>query len=420
MSKLTPSAKKTCALLITGNILVLLAFVVLIQYFFIASLRPVIPPNTVHGIIKFMHALKSQPQSKWPKLLQREKIPWSTMSLSTTPLYQDNALQNLQPSLIFALLKQHKQLKLSVFIKENSWLNFSLIPPHHNHLRLRAALLVAILGLLSALFFINYWAVKNLNQPIQTLIQSLKYSESQDNWLPIPVTGSSDQKMLFEQINSLQAKMSKLLQNRTQVVTAISHDLRTPLTRLKLRMEYLTENPHFEKMMHDINDMEMMISETLDYFKDAHDEEKMQRFNLVAMLQALCEDAADLKFNVRFTSNTTKLIYFGSVNLLKRAFSNLINNAIYYGNQAAVCLEKTAATIEISIEDNGNGMNEGDLEQVFLPFYRGESSRSRETGGTGLGLTIAKEIIQLHYGKISLTNRLQGGLKVLVSFPLNE
>ncbi|WP_253664866.1 sensor histidine kinase [Legionella micdadei] len=268
-------------------------------------------------------------------------------------------------------------------------------------------------------FLINYWAVKNLNQPIQTLIQSLKYNESQENWLPIPVTGNSDQRMLFTQINALQMKMSKLLQNRTQVVTAISHDLRTPLTRLKLRMEYLSENEHFEKMMRDINDMEMMIRETLDYFKEAHDEEKKQRFDLVAMLQSLCEDTADLKFDVLFESNANKLIFFGSLNLLKRAFSNLINNAVYYGKHAQVTLDKKANHVEISIEDKGTGLKDNEIERVFLPFYRGETSRSRETGGAGLGLTIAKEIIQLHQGKITLSNRVEGGLKVLVILPLD-
>ena len=420
MSKLTSSAKKTYAMLLTGNILVLLTCIVLTQYLIFAALRPAIPPKTVHSIIKLVHRLQSKPESNWSRILQRQKIPWSKMTLSETPLYQDNALLNLQPPIVFDLLKHQKHLQLSVFIKEKSWLNFSLVPPQHDHMGLRIVLAVALLGLLFVLFLINYWAVKSLNQPIQTLIQSLKYNESQENWLSIPVTGNSDQRMLFTQINSLQMKMSKLLQNRTQVVTAISHDLRTPLTRLKLRMEYLTENEHFEKMMHDVNDMEMMIRETLDYFKEAHDEEKKQRFDLVAMLQSLCEDTSDLKFDVQFIAHENKLIFFGALNLLKRAFSNLINNAVYYGQQALVSLEKNATHIEVSIQDKGAGLNDNDIERVFLPFYRGETSRSRETGGAGLGLTIAKEIIQLHHGIISLSNRLEGGLNVLVSLPLDE
>lgn len=415
MSNLTASAKTTYALLVIGNLLIVLTCIILTHFFFNAT-RPTLPTKSVRSVIKFVQQLQTQPEARWSRLLQKQHIPWSKLTLSEKPVYQDNALLNLRTPIVFDLLKQHKQLQLSVFIKEKSWLNVRMIPPPQNHLSLIAATLISFLILLSALFFINFWAVKNLNQPLQTIIQSLQYSESQEQWLPIPLTGNKDQKLLFEQINSLQAKMNNLLQNRTQVVTAISHDLRTPLTRLKLRMEYLTENPHFEKMMHDISDMEMMIRETLEYFKDAHHEEKMQRFDLVAMLQSLCEDAADLKFDVHFSANVDKLIYYGAVNLLKRAFSNLINNAIFYGQQAFITLTTKADHIEIAIEDNGSGLNETEIEQVFTPFYRAESSRSRETGGTGLGLTIAKEIIQLHHGTISLTNRAQGGLKVLIHF----
>ncbi|WP_253664865.1 hypothetical protein [Legionella micdadei] len=130
MSKLTSSAKKTYAMLITGNILVLLASIILMQYFIFIALRPAIPPNTVPAIIKLVHRLQSKPESNWPRILQKQKIPWSKMTLSETPLYQDNALLNLQPPIVFDLLKQHKQLQLSVFIKEKAWLNFSLIPPN--------------------------------------------------------------------------------------------------------------------------------------------------------------------------------------------------------------------------------------------------------------------------------------------------
>ena len=271
--------------------------------------------------------------------------------------------------------------------------------------------------LLGALLLLNYWAVKTLNQPIQTLIQSLSYNKHQETWLPIPITGNPDQKAIFKKINELQEKVNKLLANRTYVVTAISHDLRTPLTRLKLRAEYLIDNPHYSKIMADINEMEFMISETLDYFRDINKEEKPQRFDLVALLSSLNDDAQELNYPVNFSSDCSKLIYYGSVNLLKRAFSNLINNAIHYGVQATIHLQHQAQQIEITITDQGPGLSTTDLERVFLPFYRGENSRSRSTGGTGLGLTIAQEIIQMHQGTIELSNLLEGGLKVTVTLP---
>jgi signal transduction histidine kinase len=202
------------------------------------------------------------------------------------------------------------------------------------------------------------------------------------------------------------------------VVTAISHDLRTPLTRLKLRTEYLTNDINYEKMIHDINEMEAMIRETLDYFRDIHTEEKLQRFDLVAMLNSLQEDALELHEKVTFKTELKKLVYTGAVNLLKRAFSNIINNAVSYGGTATIELTATSNTIEISISDTGPGLSQTDLEEVFTPFYRGENSRSRTTGGTGLGLTIAKEIIQMHQGSIILVNPVEGGLKVVINLPI--
>ncbi|MFA5960869.1 MAG: HAMP domain-containing sensor histidine kinase [Tatlockia sp.] len=417
MSKLTPSAKKNFAWLLAGNLFILIACIILVQYFFFTALKPNFPTGMVHSLIKTVHQLKTQPESRWPQLLHK-RMQGSTLTLSHNPLYQDNALLNLRSPLIYDWLQQNNPVQFSVFIKEKAWLNFNYSPPQSNRLSVFSALISCIMTFLLALLFINYWVVKNLNQPIQTILQSLKYSESQDHWLPIPLTGNTDQIQLFQQINALQAKTSNLLQTRTHVVTAISHDLRTPLTRLKLRLEYQTDNPHCEKMRQDIHDMEMMIQETLDYFKEAHHEETMQRFDLVAMLQSLCEDAADLQFNVQFNSNTDKLIYFGALNLLKRAFCNVINNAIHYGNQARVTLEQSAQSIDITVDDNGLGLPETELEKAFLPFYRAETSRSRETGGTGLGLTIAKEIIKHHKGAITLTNRLEGGLRVAVRFPM--
>ncbi len=420
MNRLTMTAKKTYVGLVLGNLAIIFSIMLLGQYFYYVNSKPIVPPNTIHTLAKYVHLMKVKPEENGPKILRRQHLPWTKMTLSATPAYADNALLNLQPAIIFDLLKQHKKLQVSIFINEGSWINISMVPPIPNQGMIRLTLLSMLLMLLAALVLLNYWAVKTLNQPIQMLIQSLKYTEDQESWLPIPVTGNSDQKAIFEKINLLQEKVSTLLYNRTRVVTAISHDLRTPLTRLKLRAEYLVDNPGFEKFMQDINEMEMMIRETLDYFRDASREEKMQRFDLVAMLGSLSDDANELNVEVTFTSAVDKLIYPGFVNLLKRAFSNIINNAVYYGQHAAIHLQKFSHQIEITIADSGPGLEEHDLEQVFTPFYRGNNACSRATGGTGLGLTIAREIIQKHHGFITLKNRTQGGLQVVVTLPLEN
>ncbi|MBI2786916.1 MAG: HAMP domain-containing histidine kinase [Legionella longbeachae] len=414
MSQLTTTAKKTLLGLILANLLILFAIMQLEKYYY-ENIRSPLPPKAAHSLIHLVTFLQKNPQSIWPMVLRNQSPSWAKITLSPQPLYEKNALLNLRAPVLFNLIKQNKKMEFSVFIKENSWLNIKVLYPTSRHMHSVISLFFILLG---ALLFLNYWAVKTLNQPIQTLIQSLNYSEHQENWLAIPLTGNQDQKTIFKKINDLQEKVNKLLENRTRVVTAISHDLRTPLTRLKLRAEYLADNPNYSKIMADINEMELMIRETLDYFKDMNLEEKPQRFDLVALLSSLREDAIELNYDVTFTSENPKLVYYGTVNLLKRAFNNLINNAIHYGYKANIHLHCLPNQIEIIITDQGPGLAEAEMEQVFLPFYRSEHSRSRSTGGTGLGLTIAREIIQMHHGDITLANHFQGGLKVIITLPI--
>lgn len=277
----------------------------------------------------------------------------------------------LKAPVLFNLIKQNKKLEFSVFIKENNWLNIkviSMIPRQSN-----ATIISLFLILLGALLFINYWSVRTLNQPIHTLIQSINYSEHQENWLHIPNYRESRPKNYFKKINDLQDKVNKLLANLTLVVTAISHDMMTPLTSLKLRTEYLVNDPNYHKIITDINEMELMIRETIDYFRDVNVEEKHQLFDLVALLSSLKEDALELNYDVNFASASPKLVYYGTVNLLKLAFNNLINNAVHYGYKAMIYLHCSHDRIEITITDQGPGLADADLEHGFLPFYRGES-----------------------------------------------
>ncbi len=414
MSQLTKTAKKTLIGLILGNLLIIFALMQLGKYYY-ENIHSPLPPKAVRSLIQLVNFLQKNPQSIWPMILRNQITSWAEITLSSKPLYKKNALLNLRAPVLFNLLKQSNKMEFSVFISENSWLNIKVLSPIPRQTNSVISLFLILLG---ALVLLNYWAVRTLNQPIHTLIQSLNYSEHQENWLPIPLTGNQDQKTIFKKINDLQEKVNKLLANRTRVVTAISHDLRTPLTRLKLRAEYLEDDPNYAKIMADINEMELMIRETLDYFRDINIEEKPQRFDLVALLSSLRDDAMELNYNVTFSSEYPKLVFYGTVNLLKRAFNNLINNAVHYGYKAMIHLHYSENQIEISITDQGPGLAETDLEQVFLPFYRGENSRSRSTGGTGLGLTIAKEIIQMHHGDITLSNNFQGGLKVVITLPI--
>jgi len=409
---ITPFAKKTLAALIIGNVLIVTAGIVIYQYLLLTTLRPPLTPQMQHNIARFLYRLQSQPESRWPKLITKYHKPWASISVSEKPRFKQQNLKALRPA------KGKNQV--SIPLRTNRFANIELLNPH---LQNNSALIAfTVLGLmwLSALFILCYWAVKRLNNPIRLLMANLTQAKHKKQWQSLAVTTDDEQAIIFEQINALQQQANKTLSERTHLLAAISHDLRTPLTRMKLRLDYLQDNIHHDKLVQDITDMELMISETLDYFRDMNKKEAPQQFDLSALLNALSEDAIDLNYQVTFTTKSPKLIYLGQLNLLKRAFSNILNNAIQYGHSAEITLVAETDNWIINIKDKGQGLPPEQLEKVFSPFVRGESSRSRQTGGTGLGLTIAKEIIQSHNGSLQLHNHPEGGLQAIIKLPITH
>jgi signal transduction histidine kinase len=217
-----------------------------------------------------------------------------------------------------------------------------------------------------------------------------------------------------EALNQMQNRIVQLVRNRTQLLAAISHDLRTPIARAKLRAQFIDDSEYKTQLLDDLNEMEHMISETLSFAREESRREEKKNIDLVSLLQSICDDENDMEHKVIYHADAHRIAFLGRPIALKRAFTNLINNAIRYAGDAVVTIEQRGKTIMIDIEDSGPGISESELEKVFEPFYRGEQSRSRETGGVGLGLSVARDIIFAHHGKIKLKNKKEGGLSVLI------
>lgn len=407
---MTNSAKKTLIALIIGNILILTIGIVIYQSLLISSRGSSAQamPRTLNSINRLIRRIQQHPNSNFQRELAQRSKPWIILTESQQAKFKPQTMQELlrhPPS---------ANSQFSIQFNAKQWLNIELRNPSVNFLRL--SLLVLIATCLIAIILLNYWAVKRLNNPLRQIIDNLNFAKQQKQWQALAEVGDDEQRLVFSGINSLQVQADKVLKDRTYLLAAISHDLRTPLTRLKLRSDYLKEHEQYPKLIQDIDEMEAMINETLDYFKQSHEEEPNQQFDLVSLLNAISQDAIDLNFSVQFNTDIDKLIFTGKINLLKRALSNLIDNAIRYGGSATITLNQSDDEIFINIEDDGKGLSDEHLSQATTPFYRAESSRSRQTGGTGLGLTIAKEIIQLHHGTLQLSNKAEGGLKASIVF----
>jgi two-component system OmpR family sensor kinase len=255
-----------------------------------------------------------------------------------------------------------------------------------------------------------------LTRPIRKMAAVVHALHPDSESAKVPEKGPWEVRELGRAFNDMQRRIKDLIDERTRALAAVSHDLRTPLTRLKLRLEDV--NPATASAMAaDIEELEQMIEATLSYLRGDGAGELPRAIDLAALLETLASDAFDRGHEVS-VSGPRSLIVFGRRIGLKRAFANIIQNALKYGFRARVSILVLPGVVQVQIDDDGPGIPPDKLTLVLEPFVRLEDSRSRETGGAGLGLAIAKANIEANGGSLSLSNRTEGGLGVLVTLPL--
>ena len=268
---------------------------------------------------------------------------------------------------------------------------------------------------------LTLWAVRRLTAPVRVLAAAAEALGRDVNAPPLPENGPTELATAAIAFNTMAARIRRFVQDRTELLTAIGHDLRTPITRLKLRAEFIEDDEQRTKFLADLEELETMVSATLAFGRDARTTEPVTTLDLAELLRTILDETGDAHPDL-----ADRLRYDGPAHLpvrarslaLKRVFVNLVTNAINYGGSASVRLSAaTNRILVVEIEDNGPGIPPTELERVFEPFHRGEPSRNRETGGVGLGLPIARNIMRAHGGDVVLSNRPDGGLKATVTLP---
>jgi len=220
-------------------------------------------------------------------------------------------------------------------------------------------------------------------------------------------------------LNEMQGRIRRFVEDRTRMLAAISHDLRTMLTRLSLRAEYIDDPEQRAKALKDLAEMEEMLAATLAFARDDAKAEARTPVDLAALLADLADDLAEAGHKAAYAGPRACTVH-ARPTALRRAFTNVLNNAVAYGGAAEVALTEGDGAVRVTVSDRGPGIPDPLKEQVFAPFYRVETSRSRETGGTGLGLSVALDIVRAHGGDIALSDREGGGLVVTVTLPKGE
>jgi signal transduction histidine kinase len=310
---------------------------------------------------------------------------------------------------------RHMSLIASVLLTDGRWLNVETRFP-------RASVAAAVPSLIGtgvmavAISVIVALMIRRMTRPMADLAAAAERLGRGEAVPPVPEGGPEEVRQTTRAFNRMHDRLQRFVQDRTRMLAAISHDLRTPLTSLRLRAEFVDDDETRAKILETLYEMERMTEATLAFAREEARREDTRTVDLAALVDSLCEDLRDLDMDVAYSGPPSLLYPCRSVSL-KRALRNLIENAVTYGGRARVTLTPAEQEMRVVIDDDGPGIPEADFERVFAPFVRLEESRSQETGGIGLGMAIARSIVRGHGGDITLANREGGGLRVTLHLP---
>jgi len=277
-------------------------------------------------------------------------------------------------------------------------------------------LLLSLAVLLTAVVAVSLIAVRWTTRPLKALADAADELGRNIERAPMPEKGPAEVTRAARAFNRMQERLASYIRERTATLAAMSHDLKTPVNRLRLRAELLDDSEAKQKISQDLHEMESMIHATLDFMRAGQNTEKERPVDMTALLESLQADAQITGAQIAIEGSAAKP-YIGRPQALKRCLGNLLDNAVKYGNSAVMLVDDAADRLTIRIRDRGPGIPETELERVFEPFYRLEGSRSRDTGGTGLGLSIARQIAQVHGGTLTLHNLKGGGSEAVLTLP---
>ena len=308
-----------------------------------------------------------------------------------------------------------RRIQVTVQLTDGQWLSFNLGLPDAAPTTSWQFLIA--MGVMSGIVVLAcVWAVRRVTAPLGIVTRAAERLGRDVNARPIAETGSAEMRQAAQAFNDMQARLQRLLRNRTTMLAALSHDLRTPLTLLRLRIEGLRETEERDRMLASIETLDSMVDATLRFARDASAPEARRRTDLTSLLASIVDDMADAGMPVTMEP-ADAVVLECQPGGLRRAVTNLLDNAVKYGQRAHLELQASADWIRIVIDDDGPGIPDAELLNVFEPYRRLEQSRSRGTGGTGLGLAIAQTIADAHDGRITLANRPGGGLRAVLDLP---
>lgn len=396
--------------------------------------------HRIAAIVSIMDQAPPDARPAWLSLLSETglSVTWSSTEIPP-PLRQDSMTRHLArdvrvfskiqgvdrvqtgypadaPSSTISIMPETAPAEAWIELSDHTWLHFQIANEQISGLwTLRLVLASGLL--IGGIAGLGVWAARKVTAPLAQFSLAAEGLGANVDAPPLNAeAGPEEIRQVALAFNSMQNRIRRLIEDRTLILAALSHDLRTVLTRLRFRTEFIGDPQQRLKAGADLDEMQAMLLSTLSFARDDSASEPVALIDLAMLVQSLCDDLQDSGKAVSY-DGPLHMTYRGRPVSMRRALSNLIDNALTYGKEASVSLAENQNTVEITVGDRGPGIPEAMRSRVFAPFYRLESSRSRDTGGTGLGLTVARTVIHCHGGDIRMEDRSGGGLLVRIALP---
>ncbi|OGA16606.1 MAG: hypothetical protein A3H32_20005 [Betaproteobacteria bacterium RIFCSPLOWO2_02_FULL_63_19] len=351
-------------------------------------------------------------RSEWSTSVQitslgRESRPGNYEAIDSSPLEQWIARH------FYFILPGTYSIVSQIGLEDGTMAVFYARIPQEPLSRLES-LLPRLLLALAIFMLIGAVAVRAITRSLERLARAADQVAVDPEGSPLPEHGPSEVRSVINAFNRMRLDLRSYVLERARMLGAISHDLQTPITRLRLRAEMIQDAHVRAKFLRDLDEMEAMTGSTLEFFKSLGNDTQRRPLDVGALVGSLCEDWSETGREV-ILQGVPRSPYNSHPRALRRCLDNLVENALRYGNRAQIGIEDDDASLRISVRDDGPGIPEQELERVFEPFFRLEESRNRDSGGTGLGLSIARNIARWHGGDIHLRNAPQSEGRGLIA-----
>jgi signal transduction histidine kinase len=274
-----------------------------------------------------------------------------------------------------------------------------------------AAISVALLGL---------WTARALTAPLSSFARAAESFSLNGAAAPLPERGPEEIRSVAKALNRMRERITALIDDRTRMLAAISHDLRTPITRMRLRSEFIEDDGHRSRMLGDLDQMRSMLESVLSFLRNDRKLESMTLVDIASTLQLVTDQFADMGHKVAYDGPQHAMATLRPDDL-HRSITNLVENAVRFGAEATIRLKMSPDGVTIDVEDDGPGISDARKDAMLEPFVRGDEARNMdEAAGFGLGLSIARAIVLAHHGELSLHDRQPHGLIVRIELPVHQ